>query len=247
MLRTTIALVLAAVLAAPAGAGQPVDLALVLAVDASGSVNRQEYDLQTKGIAAAFRQSDIVEAIRSGRHGRIAVNLITWGDPDYEKFATGWHIVGDTQTAASFADVAAAFEGRIGGGTGIGIAIGYGITLIETSGLAATRKVVDVSGDGTELGEIRVPRFRVEHAAAMREAHGVIVNGLAIRNDVSDLDAYYRSHVAGGPGSFVIFIDKYEDYAEAIHRKLLREILPPSAALQARQRLAGSVRERGSR
>ncbi len=209
--------------------GGQVDLALVLAVDVSGSVNRQEYELQTHGIAAAFRKPDIVAAIQAGRHGRISVNLMSWGDPDYEKLVTGWYNVSDAASAEAFAAVAKGFEGRTGGGTGIGVAIGYGITLIETSGLTAIRKVVDVSGDGTEMGEIREPRFTVTLAKAMREAHGVTVNGLAIRNDVPDLDQYYRDHVAGGPGSFVISISGYDDYAEAIHRKLLREILPPSA------------------
>ena len=154
---------------------------------------------------------------------------MSWGDPDYEKLVTGWYSVSDAASAETFAGVAQGFEGRTGGGTGIGVAIGYGITLIETSGLTAVRKVVDVSGDGTEMGEIREPRFTVRLAQKMREAHGVVVNGLAIRNDVPDLDQYYRDNVAGGPGSFVISISGYDDYAEAIHRKLLREILPPSA------------------
>jgi hypothetical protein len=234
MLRTTLAAVLGLLLAEPATSAEPVDLALVLAVDASGSVDGREYALQVQGIANAFRQADILAAIRSGRHGRIAVSLMSWGDPDYEKFATPWYIVGDVQSASAFAEEAASARGRIGGGTGIGNAIGYGITLIETSGFLAARKVIDVSGDGTELGEIRPPRFRVEHAAAMREAHGVIVNGLAITNDEPELEAYYRAHVAGGPGSFVISIDSYDDYAEAIHRKLLREIFPPAASLPRR-------------
>jgi hypothetical protein len=231
MLRTTLAALLAFMLGGPVSAGEPVDLALVLAVDVSGSVTRQEYDLQIGGIVRAFRQPDVIAAIASGTHGRIAVNLMTWGDPDYQKFDTGWHVVGDAGSADVFAEAVDKFEGRIGGGTGIGVAIGYSITLIETSGFPALRKVVDVSGDGTELGEIRTPRFRVEHAAAMRDKHGVIVNGLAIRSDKPELDQYYRAHVAGGPGSFVISIDSFDDYAEAIHRKLLREIVSPTSSL----------------
>lgn len=234
MLRTTLAAVLGLLFAGPAMSAQPVDLALVLAVDVSGSVSGKEYDLQVQGIAQAFRQPDVIAAIKSGRHGRIAVNLMSWGDPDYEKLVTGWYIVGDAQSARVFAEVAQNFEGRTGGGTGIGVAIGYGITLIETSGIEAGRKVVDVSGDGTEMGEIREPHFRVEHAAAMRDAHGVIVNGLAIQNDEPELEAYYRANVAGGPGSFVISVDSYDDFAEAMHRKLLREIFPPAAALPRR-------------
>lgn len=247
MWRTTFALLVLFCLRLPVHAEEKVDLALVLAVDVSGSVSGQEYDLQIGGIARAFRQPDIVEAIRSGRYGRIAVNLMLWGDPDYEKMVTGWQVVGDTASAAAFADTAASFRSLIGGGTGIGVAIGYGITLIETSGFVADRKVIDVSGDGTELGEIRVPRFKVGNAQAMREAHGVVVNGLAITNDVPDLETYYRANVAGGPGSFVISIKRYEDYAEAIHRKLLREIMPPSAGLEDGKKLADILRPPASR
>ncbi len=219
-------------MAGPALAGEPIDLALVLAIDVSGSVDAHEYKLQTRGIAWAFRQPDIVAAIEAGRFGRISVNLMSWGEPDYEKLTSGWHIVSNAATAETFAALAGGFEGRVGGGTGIGSAIGYGITLIETSGLEPTRKVIDVSGDGMEQGEIRDPHFKVVHAQAMREKHGVVVNGLAISNDVPGLDSYYRSYVAGGPGHFVMSIAGYEDYAEAIHRKLLREILPNLAVLE---------------
>ena len=107
----------------------------------------------------------------------------------------------------------------------------HGITLIETSGLAPTRKVIDVSGDGIESYEIRQPRFFLPDAQRLRAAAGVIVNGLAIRNDFRDLDRYYRQHVAGGSGSFVMEVANYQDFAEAMRIKLLREIRPLSASL----------------
>ncbi|MBI2717602.1 MAG: DUF1194 domain-containing protein [Rhizobiales bacterium] len=210
------------------------DLALVLAVDCSGSVDGGEYRLQVDGIAAAFRDPEVVSAALSGPNRRIAVILMTWGDPDEQKFTTGWFAIDSAAATENFAATSERFDQRSGGGTGIGIAIGYGITLIETAGFTASRKVIDVSGDGTESWELREPRFLLPNAQAMRAARGVIVNGLAIRTDVPDLDRYYRDNVIGGPGAFAIGIgiDNYSDYRAAIKAKLLREIRPLLASSQ---------------
>jgi Protein of unknown function (DUF1194) len=231
MMRTIRAAMIAGLIANQPAAAEPVDLALVMAVDVSGSVDGEEYALQMRGIAWAVRQPDVIATIQSGRHRRIAINLMCWGEADYEKPSSGWHDISDAASAEAFAAVAERFEGRVGGGTGIGSAIGYGITLVETSGRQPLRKVIDVSGDGTELGEIRDPRFTVSHAQALRAKRGVTVNGLAIQTDMPDLERYYASHVAGGPGSFVMSISSYQDFAEAMHRKLLRELQSEVAAV----------------
>jgi Protein of unknown function (DUF1194) len=222
-------LFLAAPRAAAAEAGY--DLALVLAVDCSGSVDRREYELQLDGIAAAFRDPEVIAATGAGPHGRIAVNLMTWGDPEFEKFSSGWQTIGSADAARSFADMAETFEGRTGGGTGLGVAIAYGLTLLATGGVQATRHVIDVSGDGIESWEFRAPHFTLADAQRLRARAGVTVNGLAIRTDFPTLDRYYRDQVAAGPGNFVMAVDTYRDYAEAIRIKLLREIRPLSAAL----------------
>jgi hypothetical protein len=208
------------------------DLALVLAVDCSGSVDGQEYRLQIDGITAAFRDPEIIAAATSGPNGRIAVNLFTWGDPEFEKYPTGWFEISSTASALDFAETVKNFDKRSGGGTGIGISIAYGVTLIETGGFDARRKVIDVSGDGIESWEFREPKFKLPQAHQLRAAAGVTVNGLAIRNDFHDLDRYYRDHVAGGPGSFVMDVADYRDFPAAIRLKLLREIRPLSAALE---------------
>ncbi len=203
----------------------------MLAIDCSGSVSGTEFRLQTHGIAAAFRDPEVIASALAGPNGRIAVNLLSWGDPDYQKFASGWFEINSPEAAETFARTVDAFDIRSGGGTGIALAIAYGVSLIETSGLAPTRKVIDVSGDGIESYEIRQPHFFLPDAQRLRAAAGVIVNGLAIRNDFRDLDRYYRQHVAGGSGSFVMEVANYEDFAEAMRKKLLREIRPLSAAL----------------
>jgi hypothetical protein len=222
---------------AASAAGNGYDLALVLAVDCSGSVDRKEYELQLNGIAAAFRDPEVIAATGAGPRGRIAVNLFTWGDPDYEKFSTGWHTVGSAAEAETFARLAESFEARAGGGTGLGLAIGYGVTLLQTSGFHAGRRVIDVSGDGIESFEDRVPRFLLPDAQRLRASNDITVNGLAIRTDYPDLDRYCREEVAAGPSSFVISIDSYRDYAEAVRIKLLREIRPLSASLDRQEQV----------
>ncbi len=221
--------------AAVPAVAQPVrsyDLALVLAVDCSGSVDGGEYRIQIDGIAAAFRDPEVIAAAISGPNRKIIVNLMAWGDPDYQKFASGWFEISSPQEAEIFASMADRFEYRTGGGTGIGIAMAYGIALIENSNFVTLRKVIDVSGDGIESYEIRPPKFLLPDAHRLRIKAGIVVNGLAIMTDDPGLDAYYRENVAGGPGSFVMDIDDYRDYPESIKLKLLREIRPLTASLE---------------
>ncbi len=221
-------------LASPAVA-QPArsyDLVLVLAVDCSGSVNGGEYAMQIGGIAAAFRDPEVIAAALGGPNGRISVNLMAWGDPDYQKFASGWFEIGTPEEAEIFAQVADRFDYRTGGGTGLGIAVAYAIALIENSGFVTLRKVIDVSGDGIESYEIRQPKFLLKDAHRLRVKAGIVINGLAIMTDDPELDSYYREHVAGGSGSFVMDIDDYRDFPESIKQKLLREIRPATALLE---------------
>jgi Protein of unknown function (DUF1194) len=207
------------------------DLALVLAVDCSGSVDRAEFRLQLDGIAAAFRDEDVLAAIRSGPHGNITVNMMLWADPDEQKLTTGWFTISNESEAETFARTAEAFDTLIGGGTGLGVAMAYGVTLLNHPEVHATRKTIDVSGDGKESWELREPRFRALHAQALLRKTDITVNGLAISTDYPDLAAYYRNTVIVGPGSFVIEAKSYGDFADAMKVKLLREILPDVASL----------------
>jgi Protein of unknown function (DUF1194) len=215
--------------AAAAHEKSAVDLALILAVDCSGSVDREEFQLQLDGIAAAFRDPAVIAAIGAGRYGRIAVNMMLWADPDEQKLTSGWAEIGNAREANAFAGMAETFDTRIGGGTGLGIAIGYGVSLLKGIDFHATRKLIDVSGDGRESWELREPRFRLPQAKALRATTNITVNGLAISNNERELPAYYRENVIGGPGSFVIEAKTYGDFAKAMRIKLLREILPDVA------------------
>ena len=128
--------------------GQPVDLALVLAVDASGSVDDGEFALQLAGIAAGFRDPVFRQAMKSGPEGRIAVMLLVWADHQYPKDRTRWFTLALAEDAEAFARLVETFPRYQNGATGIGEGIAAALRAIDSSGFKARRKVVDVSGDG---------------------------------------------------------------------------------------------------
>lgn len=199
------------------------DLELVLAVDASGSVDDAEYALQLSGIAAGFRDPDVRKAVRSGPAKAIAVNLLVWAEPQVPKDTTGWFIIASDADAERFAQMVEAFPRTQTGATAIGEGIASAVRSIATNGIAASREVVDVSGDGRE-SIARDFTVLVDQARAMALSRGVVINGLAIENEVGDLADYYRRNIQAGPESFVMAAKTYEDFAEAMRLKLLREI-----------------------
>lgn len=228
-----LALVLSVFLALPAADvaadRTAVDLELVLAVDASGSVDAREFELQLSGIAQGFRDPDVQRAISSGELGRIAVALMIWSDARSKKAISKWVLIDSNAAADSFARLTMSQLGRrksfLGkGGTGIGAAIGRGVQMIRRNGFQGARRIIDVSGDGHETP------LQFGEAMALPEAHrraerrSVTVNGLAILSDDPNLTSYYERKVISGPGSFVITADDYDDFARAMKLKLLREI-----------------------
>ncbi len=208
---------------APAQPAERVDLELVLAVDASGSVDDREFALQIGGIAAAFRDPKIHEAIAAGPLGRIAVSLVIWADATVPRYASPWRILDGAEAARGFAAFVGVQPRRARGGTGIGAALAFSTQKILLNDIAGTRRVVDVSGDGFET----TPRDYVVllwQGRSVADRHGVTVNGLAILSDEANLAEYYRQELITGPGAFVITAARFEDFAEAMRRKLLREI-----------------------
>ncbi|MGI9412813.1 MAG: DUF1194 domain-containing protein [Hyphomicrobiales bacterium] len=213
-------------------AAELVDLELVLAVDASGSVDDEEFRLQLGGTAKAFRDGGIQQAIRAGPTGRIAVALVLWADASRPTFATDWYILASPADAERWAGLIESLPRRVGGGTGIGEAVVDAIRMIERNGISAARQVVDISGDGKETPPRRVQTRIAMQARAMANARGVTVNGLAILSDVPDLGSWYSRNVTAGLGSFVMTARDFVDFERAIKQKLLREIAPPIARLR---------------
>jgi hypothetical protein len=215
-------MLLAAMIAAPfaAAAQTQVDLQLVLAVDASGSVSEARFELQKRGYVAAFRNPRLLHAVQSGPTQSIAVTMVQWTGPALQVHVVPWMIVRDEASMRRVADAIDAAPRRLfGGGTSISGAIDYGRTLFPVSGVTSPRRVIDVSGDGSNnRGR---PAIEARDDAV---ADGIVINGLPILALESWLDQYYVSDVIGGPGAFVVPAQSYETFAEAVLKKLVTEI-----------------------
>lgn len=199
---------------------QPVDLELVLAVDASSSVSADEFHLQIKGLAEAFRNPGVLEAVQAGGDLGIAVSLMQWSDNRKQVRAVNWTAVYDESTVLALADaIEATPRYLIGGGTAIGGAIQFAVRQFDDNGFDGRRRVIDISGDGrTNQGS--QPSDQRDLAVAL----GITINGLAILNEDPTIDTYYFRNVIGGTGAFVVTANDYESYAVAILTKLIREI-----------------------
>lgn len=219
-----LAFALALSLPQPRGIAQDleVDLALVLAVDCSFSVDASEFRLQMEGLGQAFMRQEVKEAIRQGIRQRIAVTAIQWSDEMNQMVILPWTIISGDADADELGAILSRMPRRLAeGGTSISTALVYAAALFDQAP-AAERRVIDVSSDGrNNIGPpVNMARDRVV-------AEGITINALAILNEWPTLDIYFEKQVAGGQGHFVIPANDYAAYAEAIYRKLLREITGP--------------------
>jgi hypothetical protein len=203
-----------------ARAAEEVDLQLVLAVDASGSVDMHRFELQKRGYAAAFRNPRVLAAIRAGMAQAIAVTMHQWTGPRLQVHVVPWMVVKDEATAEALAKAIDDAPRRLfGGGTSISGAIDYSRLLLAQSPFTATRRTIDVSGDGAN--NIGRPAG-IARDEAVRD--GITINGLPILSVEPDLDTYYFQNVIGGPGAVMVPADSYDSFAQAILKKLIIEI-----------------------
>src|SRR5712691_4203339 len=221
---------LAASSAGSARAANDVDLELVLAVDASGSVDAHRFELQKQGYVAAFRNRQVLNAIRSQLSQTIAVTMMQWTGPRLHVHVVPWMMVKDEASASAFAAaIEAAPRQLFGGGTSISGAIDYSRLLLEQSPARGTRRVIDISGDGSNNSGRSVTSARDDAVRA-----GVGINGLPILSVEPYLDSYFRDYVIGGPGAFLVPALSYENFADAILKKLITEIADNAAASGAK-------------
>ena len=207
-------------LALPVRAETEADLLLVLAVDASGSVSEQRFNLQRQGYADAFRAPRLHQAIRSGPLGAVAVMMFQWTGPGMQVPSVAWTRLADPASAMAFArGIETAPRALFSGGTSISGAIDHGMRLLALAPFTAARRVIDVSGDGANNRGRPAEDARDDAVAA-----GVVINGLPILAMEYNLDGFYRDHVIGGPGSFMIPVASFEEFAPAVLRKLVTEI-----------------------
>jgi hypothetical protein len=222
----------------PARADTDVDLALVIAVDISYSMDPEEQALQREGFAQAFKSPLVHDAIRRGMIGRIAVVYMEWAGAYDQKVVVPWSVLDNPESILAFADKIAATPLRRAQRTSISGAIDFSVRLHEESGVEAQRRVIDVSGDGpNNQGRMVVP------ARDEAVAKGITINGLPIMLrrpgylDIPELDVYYRECVIGGQGAFMVPVRARDQFIQAIKTKILLEIAEeqPAALLHRAQ------------
>jgi hypothetical protein len=221
-----------AVLAAPAllaardaaAQGDAVDLLLVLAVDASGSIDPDEFALQRDGIAEAIAHPAVLGAIRSKPHGAIGVAMVEWGSPGGAATVVDWLRVADAGSAATAAAALRDAPRSRQSYNAIGDALVEAGALLAAAPWRAAERTIDVSGDGPDMRS-HVPAQAARDALV---AQGVVINGLAIEASSSwrdgRLSSLYERDVIGGPGAFVLRAEDRRDFARAMRAKLIREI-----------------------
>lgn len=212
---------LAAATQAPARAqGQHVDVAIVLAVDTSASVDTQEFRLQMRGLAEALRNDEVLQAIRRGERGAIAVSVVQWSSYEEQAVTQDWIIIRDAADAERIASAVARTPRLFGfRGTAIADVIDFSRRHLANLPYRADRRVIDISGDGKNN---QPPLLR--HARARAVELGITVNGLPIISSDPSIHYYYADSVIAGPGSFIEIAESFENFGAAMTRKLLREI-----------------------
>ncbi|MCW8085993.1 DUF1194 domain-containing protein [Sabulicella glaciei] len=210
-----------------ARANDPVDVALVLAVDVSRSIDEDEARLQREGYRAAVSDPRVVEAIGRGMIGAVGLAYVEWAGFEYQRLVLPWTRIADAQDAEAWSQALAEAPRASLSWTSISGAIDFSRRVLEQSPFEATRRVIDVSGDGVNNSGRPSSLARDEAVA-----EGITVNGLPIVNDRPafgrmppiPLDQYYAENVIGGPGAFMIVAEDFESFGTAVRRKLIREI-----------------------
>jgi hypothetical protein len=206
-------------MARAAPAERAVDVALVLAVDVSSSVDENRFRLQQSGYAAAFRSPLVQAALLSGPEHAIAVAYVQWAGADNQHLVVDWTLVDGEAASQALADRIAASDRFGEGSTSVSGAITFARQLFETSPYPAEHRVIDVSGDGSNNSG-RMAHLARDEAVAT----GITINGLPILAVEPQLDLYYRDNVIGGPNAFLVPATSFETFAAAIVNKLVREV-----------------------
>jgi Protein of unknown function (DUF1194) len=234
----------AVLIALPALSGgvraQTTDLLLVLAADVSRSVDEGEFALQRRGYSTALTDPRVLAAIRGGATGTIAICFVEWSGAGEQNVVADWTIVHDEEDAGGLAAAILAAPRSYIGRTSISGAIDFAMERFAAAQPSASRRIIDISGDGTNNSGRPVTDARDEALA-----QGVTINGLAIVNDKPNpgyafhtqppggLPEWYRQNVIGGPGAFLRVVDDFHSFADALTNKLVSEIVALSPGQRA--------------
>jgi hypothetical protein len=222
---------IAVVSAAAVRAAEKVDLLLVLAADVSRSVDAPKFQLQREGYAAAISNKQVLDAIRSGRNGRIAILFLEWSGFGNQQVVIDWTVIDGPKAARAFGDRLLETPRSFADRTSISGGIDSAVVEIKRAPFDGERQTIDVSGDGTNNAGRDVTSAR-DAALAL----GITINGLVILSDnplpwnpehtnpPGGLANYYRDNVTGGPGSFVMEAKDFKSFGDAIIKKMIAEI-----------------------
>ena len=221
-----------ALLVLPAAArAQATDLLLVLAADVSRSIDESEFALQRKGYAAAVTDPRVLAAIRGGATGTIAICFVEWSGAGEQTIVADWTIIRDEEDAGGLSATILAAPRSFIGRTSISGAIDFAMERFAAAQPRASRRIIDISGDGTNNSGRPSTDARDDAVA-----QGVTINGLAIVNDKPNpgytfhtqppggLPEWYRQNVIGGPGAFLRVVEDFQSFADAMTNKLVSEI-----------------------
>jgi hypothetical protein len=233
-----VALLMAALLLtvnAPAIAGQAVDLDLVCAADGSGSIDDGELRLQRRGYANALVHPSVQDVIKLGSHGRIAVAYVEWGAPSSQHTIVDWTVIHDLASARAFGAALLAAPRAAVGYNSISEALAYSAGLIEGNDIDGARKVIDLSGDGPQIGGRSLDLIRDRIVA-----RGMTINALAVKSrgghypgpSGETLEEHYQLDVIGGLGAFVMVADEETGFERVLIAKMVREIASLGAPRQ---------------
>jgi len=241
--RTLLLLILAGAAAVPAAAAaaEQVDLLLVLAADVSRSVDNAKFQLQREGYAAAVADPHVLDAIRTGRTGRIGLTFVEWSGVGAQKVVIDWTTIGDADSAKGFGDRLLEAPRSFADRTSISGAIEFAMGQFDKAPFEAARRTIDVSGDGTNNAGRDIATLRDEAVAK-----GITINGLVILSDnpmswnpdhtnpPGGLANYYRNNVVGGPSAFVMVAENFNSFGQAIIKKMIAEVAQAHEALPLR-------------
>jgi hypothetical protein len=203
-----------------------VDVELVLAVDISYSMDYDELALQREGYILALSSEQFLDAMRRGPIGKIAVTYVEWAGAADQQVVVPWHAIDGPASADAFVQKLKAAPVRRSYRTSISGALKFSADLFGQN-YQGLRRVIDVSGDGTNNQGDLIEPTRDE---ILRK--GITINGLPIllkepltsMIDLPELDVYYQDCVIGGPGAFLVPVRERHQFADAIRNKLLLEV-----------------------
>ena len=204
-----------------------VDVELALAVDVSLSMSIEELEIQRDGYASALTDPLVLSAIADGVHGKIAVTYFEWAGMGTQRVIIPWTLIAGREDAEAIASVLTALPPRLARRTSISGAIEFAASQFAENDFRGLKRVIDISGDGpNNMGP------PVVSARDKAVSTGITINGLPLMTNgglvsafnIPDLDDFYTECVIGGPGSFMMPVNDWSQFPEAIRRKLVLEL-----------------------